>query len=273
MSANGDVVTMRFHEREITPYTNSLKINWNDVSAPTVTSASDFIDKITEMIQAGGLGGDPGTDGTDGTDGREIELQTNATHIQWRYVGEVSWTDLVALSTITGADGADGQDGRVIFEDTVTEVSGTATTTEELYFSVLIPGGTVVNHDSIDVEVMFTFQSTSTSQKQFYIKVHTSASTGGTIAANFQNNNSSGNAFAIKLKQDIKCKQVGAPATQTLETAYTNSAAGTIGLLNQIVTANIDLSADWYINFTAKKAVTGDTITLKYANVIVNKKV
>jgi hypothetical protein len=41
-----------------------------------------------------------------GDDGREIELQVNATHIQWRYVGDVSWTDLIALSELKGADGA-----------------------------------------------------------------------------------------------------------------------------------------------------------------------
>lgn len=36
------------------------------------------------------------------SDGREIELQTNATHIQWRYVGDPTWTDLVAFSELVG---------------------------------------------------------------------------------------------------------------------------------------------------------------------------
>lgn len=44
----------------------------------------------------------------EGPAGREIELQTSVTHIQWRYVGDVSWTDLIALADITGADGGDG---------------------------------------------------------------------------------------------------------------------------------------------------------------------
>lgn len=228
MSVDGDIVTMRFHRFEDNPFTNKLKIDYNDVVSPSVSSANDFVDQITQMIQAGGITGD------------------------------------------AGVDGADGQDGRVLFDDTVTEVVGTATASEELYHSILIPGGTLVNRDSLDIEVMFTFASTSTSQKQFYVKLHTSAAIGGTTVANFQNNNSSGNTFAVKLKQDVKCKANGG---NTLETAYTNSAAGTIGLLNSIVTANIDLTADFYINFTARKAVTGDTITLKYANVIVNKKV
>jgi len=55
--------------------------------------------------------GDPGAAGADGADGREVELQTSATHVQWRYVGETEWTDLVALSVITGPAGADGADG------------------------------------------------------------------------------------------------------------------------------------------------------------------
>jgi hypothetical protein len=57
------------------------------------------------------LKGDPGSNGIDGDDGREIELQVTATYIQWRYVGDVSWTNLIALSSLKGADGADGVDG------------------------------------------------------------------------------------------------------------------------------------------------------------------
>ena len=55
--------------------------------------------------------------GPDGTDGREIELQTSATHIQWRYVGDVSWIDLILLSELQGPQGVagtDGTDGREI---------------------------------------------------------------------------------------------------------------------------------------------------------------
>jgi hypothetical protein len=52
----------------------------------------------------------PGRPGVDGDDGREVEFQTSATHIQWRYAGATTWTDLLALAAITGADGADGVD-------------------------------------------------------------------------------------------------------------------------------------------------------------------
>lgn len=56
----------------------------------------------------------------DGADGREVEMQANATHIQWRYAGEPAWTNLVALADLKGdpgepgapgAPGADGADG------------------------------------------------------------------------------------------------------------------------------------------------------------------
>lgn len=40
--------------------------------------------------------------GIPGVNGREIELKANDTHIQWRYVGEPDWTNLVELSTLKG---------------------------------------------------------------------------------------------------------------------------------------------------------------------------
>lgn len=46
-----------------------------------------------------------------GTDGREIQLQKTSTYIQWRYVGETGWTNLIALTDITGPTGATGAAG------------------------------------------------------------------------------------------------------------------------------------------------------------------
>jgi hypothetical protein len=46
-----------------------------------------------------------GAAGVDGDDGREVQFQTSATHIQWRYVGDPTWTDLVALSSLKGDNG------------------------------------------------------------------------------------------------------------------------------------------------------------------------
>lgn len=58
--------------------------------------------------------GETGAPGQDGEDGREIEIQNNGTYVQWRYVGDAAWTNLVALADITGADGTNGTDGREV---------------------------------------------------------------------------------------------------------------------------------------------------------------
>lgn len=46
--------------------------------------------------------------GGGGTDAREIELRKSETAIQWHYVGEETWKDLVQLEEITGKPGKDG---------------------------------------------------------------------------------------------------------------------------------------------------------------------
>lgn len=53
-------------------------------------------------------------DGIDGTNGREIELQATATYIQWRYVGETAWKNVIALSSIKGPQGIQGAVGKKI---------------------------------------------------------------------------------------------------------------------------------------------------------------
>lgn len=57
---------------------------------------------------------------TAGKDGREIELQNNGSAIQWRYVGDQDWTDLVQISELKGDkgdrgdSGSNGEDGREV---------------------------------------------------------------------------------------------------------------------------------------------------------------
>ena len=46
-----------------------------------------------------------------GADGREVELQTNSTHIQWRYSGESEWRNLIELKRLEGPSGAKGETG------------------------------------------------------------------------------------------------------------------------------------------------------------------
>lgn len=44
-------------------------------------------------------------------DGREVEMQKSASHVQWRYVGDATWINLIPLADITGPSGANGADG------------------------------------------------------------------------------------------------------------------------------------------------------------------
>lgn len=48
---------------------------------------------------------------SEGTNGKEIELQKSTTHIQWRYVGDADWINLVALADLKGIAGAKGDKG------------------------------------------------------------------------------------------------------------------------------------------------------------------
>lgn len=58
-----------------------------------------------------GKDGVDGVNGKDGVDGKTVEIQTNETHIQWRYAGE-EWQNLIAIADIKGPAGERGKDGR-----------------------------------------------------------------------------------------------------------------------------------------------------------------
>lgn len=64
-----------------------------DVPVITIEGGIWFIDGVSTGQQA------------QGEDGKEIELQKTSTFIQWRYVGDNGWFDLVALDDIKGNDG------------------------------------------------------------------------------------------------------------------------------------------------------------------------
>jgi len=42
---------------------------------------------------------------------KQIELQKNETHIQWKYDDEEEWTDLVSLEELRGKQGETGEPG------------------------------------------------------------------------------------------------------------------------------------------------------------------
>ena len=58
-----------------------------------------------------GKDGADGSDGLDGLDGKEVEFRKNDTHLQWRYIGDTEWNNLVLLDEIKGNDGHNGENG------------------------------------------------------------------------------------------------------------------------------------------------------------------
>lgn len=67
--------------------------------------AWDRVNKVFYGPKDAVTGWPPGDAMTEGPPGPSIQLQTTATHIQWRVVGTSTWTNLVALSSLKGADG------------------------------------------------------------------------------------------------------------------------------------------------------------------------
>jgi len=86
--------------------THELAISWATPGKLFTKNASGDI--VTLELGGGGSGatGDTGPAGPQGDAGDQVEFYVSATHIQWRYVGGSTYTDLVALSTLTGATGA-----------------------------------------------------------------------------------------------------------------------------------------------------------------------
>ena len=87
-------------------------------------------DPPLEFGSAGGGGG------VKGDDGPAIELQVTATKIQWRVVGDATWTDLITLSALQGPS---GQQGPICLP--VTVAASRAILTTEVTGHMLVVGG------------------------------------------------------------------------------------------------------------------------------------
>lgn len=59
------------------------------------------------------LGGEGGT----GTNGREVVLRNNGSYIQWQYVGDTAWKDLILLTALVGPKGDKGDPGASVKGD------------------------------------------------------------------------------------------------------------------------------------------------------------
>lgn len=99
--------------REIELRVDNGFIQWHRVGDPTW---QDII-SLSALQGPAGAEGQPGKDGKEGSDSREIEFQLGSEYIQWRYINEVEWKNLLPLTAISGpaaSDGKAGKDGREI---------------------------------------------------------------------------------------------------------------------------------------------------------------
>ena len=87
----------------------SIEYIWADTKLGIrAEGATEYI--FVDLRGPQGIPGPPGTGGSGGS-GREIELIKGSTHIKWRYVGENTWRDLIAISELQGLQGIQGPKG------------------------------------------------------------------------------------------------------------------------------------------------------------------
>lgn len=100
------ILTIKFSDEKFedvvvnVPYGTSI----TGITTPVVDEKGNTVFKITYSngTESSPISIPQGKPGKDGEDGKKIELQLSETHIQYRYEGDVQWTDLISLEDITG---------------------------------------------------------------------------------------------------------------------------------------------------------------------------
>lgn len=77
-----------------------------------------------------------GPQGIPGADGKEVLFQVAEGYIRWQYIGDTTWTNLIELETLNGADGTNGKSAYELYIETHPEY----TNTEEVWLDDLING-------------------------------------------------------------------------------------------------------------------------------------
>ena len=105
---NGKEVVLRVTSTMI-QWKYDTDIEWNDLISLSSLKGKDGKD---------GINGSNGRDGIDGDNGKEIELRNNNTYIQWRYIGDENWYNLIEVSSLRGVDGENGKSAYELAKDT-----------------------------------------------------------------------------------------------------------------------------------------------------------
>ena len=114
---NGSNGANGLNGKEIVLRVTSTMIQWK------YDTDTEWIDLIALSSLKGkdgkdGVNGTNGKDGTDGDNGKEIELRNNGTYIQWHYIGDEDWYNLIEVSSLKGIDGKNGKSAYELAKDT-----------------------------------------------------------------------------------------------------------------------------------------------------------
>ena len=144
-----------------------------------------------------------------------------------------------------------------IYDQSVTVVAGTNTTSEEVLAYKLIPGGTLQVGDRIEIRALF-IASSGTASKTCKVKVHSASSVGGTAFSTTANTSSTSThvhntGFAVVAASGSNNLVSFMPGGQALMT-------GIISAGSQVAT--LPIASDIYIQFTTTKATGSDVISL-----------
>lgn len=172
--------------REVEFQKTATHIQWRYVGG----SWTDLV-ALVDIKGDQGVQGNPGSDGTNGTDGTDgvaVELQKTATHVQWRYVGG-SWTNLIALSEITGPQGNPGAtigytinvqaltsspaDGATVYFGTMPKAPVTAAATSKIY---------IRKAGTIKIAEIYVYSGTAGSNENWSLYIRKNNSTDTLIA-------------------------------------------------------------------------------------------
>lgn len=140
--------------REVELQASATHIQWRYVGDTTWNNLI-ALTALTGATGATGPTGPTGPSGTNGADGKQIQLQTTATHIQWRYVGDTTWQDLMPVASLAGPAGQDGK--AVEFQTTATHIQwryvGDATWTNLLALTTITGATGPAGQDGKQIEL------------------------------------------------------------------------------------------------------------------------
>ena len=103
-------------------YSNPVEFAFGLKQSVTDSPIEFRVNMNTQMIQWHFLGDTGWNDlialselqGEQGVPGKKVEFEASEGYVKYRYEGDANWTNIIAISDLTGKNGSDGKDGREV---------------------------------------------------------------------------------------------------------------------------------------------------------------